>query len=712
MRLKRLQITNCCQHESLDWQFSEGLVGVFGPNGSGKSNALNVCCYAGLTNDYSRHAQGKSGLIRQQAAENENSKIELSFTHDEHQFTVIRSLQNPVKHVMKREGQKDLTKANEIQNEIENVLGISRRLIDSFIFVGQGDLFAFLSATAADRAKSFAHLCNTTHAEQCWELLGEQITADLPLVQTVDDNRDEIRSQIGEYKTRLKANEADLTEARKGLLSKGVKEQCEVTSRNWGIKCALEEELPKLTHDESSLLLKAKSGNSAVQAATKIYEDALQATEGDSERRDEIIATLSDLRARDGRYKQKQSLEEQLEHLVRSKAAAGACPEPDKEDAEVYRRRISSVEKLLHDYAKLLDCVGLPKCPTCGTSCDKLEDKIEEAKRDKPVQLKHLEKYRLRCAEIEKAARVYDRWVQQNTSFETQIETAKRNISQIPDADSISKEEVVNLQSEQADIDGDSQSLEGFQRAKNAADTEFATAKAKHQSAKKALAEKKAQLAKLDVDQQAYEEAEDQLASHRTANNQVAAAKAAIAELEKFIDSRKKEIERVTQLLERSVKAKSFIAAMQDVRDEVMHRDKLPRVVHRDYLLDMEEDVNETLLMFDSPFNVRATENVEFIAHFQNGTEMPAIGLSGGQKVTLAMAYRLTVNSLFASQVGMMILDEPTDGLDADNRRLAAEVFQELGKAARSRGHQVIIITHDEALERVFDQKFILKRPV
>ena len=78
----------------------------------------------------------------------------------------------------------------------------------------------------------------------------------------------------------------------------------------------------------------------------------------------------------------------------------------------------------------------------------------------------------------------------------------------------------------------------------------------------------------------------------------------------------------------------------------------------------------------------------------------------------LAMAFRLAVNSLFASQVGMMILDEPTDGLDADNRRLAADVFRSLGKLARDRGHQVIVITHDDALQSAFDQRFVLEKVV
>jgi DNA repair exonuclease SbcCD ATPase subunit len=66
------------------------------------------------------------------------------------------------------------------------------------------------------------------------------------------------------------------------------------------------------------------------------------------------------------------------------------------------------------------------------------------------------------------------------------------------------------------------------------------------------------------------------------------------------------------------------------------------------------------------------------------------------------------VNALFADQMGVMILDEPTDGLDRDNRRLAADVFTCLGDVAKKRGYQVVVVTHDDILRRCFDQVLTL----
>ena len=181
MKLNKLILENVCQHRHLVLDFAPGLVGIYGPNGSGKSNAMNVACYGALTNDYSRHELNKPGMVCQQAEEDERSAITLDFSQDGHDYRIIRGLRKPENHRMERPGGADtLKKATEIQHEIEQVLGIQRRLIDDYMFVPQGELASFLSETESERAKSFAHLCNTVHAEKVWDLLGRQIQADQP----------------------------------------------------------------------------------------------------------------------------------------------------------------------------------------------------------------------------------------------------------------------------------------------------------------------------------------------------------------------------------------------------------------------------------------------------------------------------------------------------------------------------------------------------
>jgi DNA repair protein SbcC/Rad50 len=119
---------------------------------------------------------------------------------------------------------------------------------------------------------------------------------------------------------------------------------------------------------------------------------------------------------------------------------------------------------------------------------------------------------------------------------------------------------------------------------------------------------------------------------------------------------------------------------------------------------DMVESINRVLKDFDDPFAVRTDEGLSFTAQFPDSTIEVAPRLSGGQKVVLALAFRLAVNSLFAGEAGMMFLDEPTVFLDGHNVSCLGKVLAQLQAITRKRGQQIIMITHEEVLERGFDQ--------
>ena len=98
-----------------------------------------------------------------------------------------------------------------------------------------------------------------------------------------------------------------------------------------------------------------------------------------------------------------------------------------------------------------------------------------------------------------------------------------------------------------------------------------------------------------------------------------------------------------------------------------------------------------------------AEDDLSFSAHKPNGVVEPADRLSGGEKVVLALSFRLAINSLFGGEVGMMVLDEPTAGLDEHNLGCLADVLAKLCDLTRKKGQQIIMITHEARLQRVFD---------
>ncbi len=71
--------------------------------------------------------------------------------------------------------------------------------------------------------------------------------------------------------------------------------------------------------------------------------------------------------------------------------------------------------------------------------------------------------------------------------------------------------------------------------------------------------------------------------------------------------------------------------------------------------------------------------------------------------MTLALAFRIAVNSTFAESIGCLLLDEPTAYLDEQHIRALAPVLDKLRLLASSRGLQCIIVTHERELAPLFD---------
>jgi len=112
----------------------------------------------------------------------------------------------------------------------------------------------------------------------------------------------------------------------------------------------------------------------------------------------------------------------------------------------------------------------------------------------------------------------------------------------------------------------------------------------------------------------------------------------------------------------------------------------------------MQDEINALLVRFDSHFTVVADEDLSFTAVFTDGRRVPAGRRSGGEKVILALAFRVVVNSMFASELGLLCLDEPTAGLDDGNLTCINIALERLKELSKSHGLQVIMITHERNL--------------
>ena len=92
----------------------------------------------------------------------------------------------------------------------------------------------------------------------------------------------------------------------------------------------------------------------------------------------------------------------------------------------------------------------------------------------------------------------------------------------------------------------------------------------------------------------------------------------------------------------------------------------------------------------------------------QDGYEIDASSLSGGERTSLALAYRLALNTMVkqqsTSEGGLLILDEPTDGFSSAQLLRLRDVLQETGC------EQVIMVSHEKELESFVDNIYEVSR--
>ncbi|MFC1723032.1 hypothetical protein ACFL0V_02755 [Nanoarchaeota archaeon] len=103
-------------------------------------------------------------------------------------------------------------------------------------------------------------------------------------------------------------------------------------------------------------------------------------------------------------------------------------------------------------------------------------------------------------------------------------------------------------------------------------------------------------------------------------------------------------------------------------------------------------------LLLEGEINVRLDDSFSPVVE-QNGYEMQVENLSGGEKTSIALAYRLALNKVVNDIVqevktkDLIILDEPTDGFSTEQLDKVRDVLDELDMK------QIIIVSHEAKIE-------------
>ncbi|MEM3587507.1 MAG: AAA family ATPase, partial [Candidatus Jordarchaeaceae archaeon] len=143
-----------------------------------------------------------------------------------------------------------------------------------------------------------------------------------------------------------------------------------------------------------------------------------------------------------------------------------------------------------------------------------------------------------------------------------------------------------------------------------------------------------------------------------------------------------------------------FIPTLEDIERHVM------RNINQEFNTQLQKWFN--ILVDDPSKTVRIDEEFTPIIE-QDGYEQNINYMSGGEKTSLALVYRLALNNIVrristTMKTNILILDEPTDGFSKEQLFKIREILNELQDA------QVILVSHERELESFADQVYKVEK--
>ena len=192
-------------------------------------------------------------------------------------------------------------------------------------------------------------------------------------------------------------------------------------------------------------------------------------------------------------------------------------------------------------------------------------------------------------------------------------------------------------------------------------------------------------------------EAKTLLQAHEQAVAEARDKEVRLQEAIKTRDNSSEALERAEMQNEKATKGEAAVEFLESVR-WALHKDNLPRLLVATARGELNKRLAEYLELFDFPYVVQWTPSggIDYMNAF--GEMLPASSLSGGQKYLLAVANRCAAADLLGSTFPLMVLDEPTTGLDDDNRSKMAVMLQKVAQTLNGKGVSLIVPTHDDEL--------------
>ncbi len=340
------------------------------------------------------------------------------------------------------------------------------------------------------------------------------------------------------------------------------------------------------------------------------------------------------------------------------------------------RRREAAIESKISDYRQILD---RRICPTCDRPTDPadIQSKINSKQVEKDAVSNNIK-------ELENSKNILENTLEKLREYNQLQAELKNHLNNLEHYNNIvnkNYEEITSLADRRLKIMVEVSKLDDKIRLQE-------DLAAKISALKKTVAEKQAELTRLSSERGGLEKAILNLEEE-------------IRNLEKQL-AEKEEFKRLLSVFEEYLiwLKEYFENSLVDIEKHVM--------------VSINQEFNNrfqrwfSILVEDNTKEARVDEDFNPIIE-QEGYEPPIESLSGGEKTSIALAYRLTLNTIVQRlavglKSNLLILDEPTDGFSKEQLFKIRDILDEI------KAPQVIIVSHERELESFANHVFRIEK--
>lgn len=709
MQLLKLEVKNWVHHRQRTCEFTRGLVAILGENGSGKSSLFGAIRWL-LTGENPNYGV-KTDNISQYAKEGEPSYARLEFEHNGRIAVVTRHLLPDKEPATLLVDGVEITRGEKgVTAEIEKLLGVDAKFISRFIIVGQTDIFSFIDDNQTDTDKFFQRLFNTSKADKCQDVIGKALLKISPPEILKPSSQLQLEQQaLADQIAALDAQIEKLPTLETFLQAQAADQE---TVQQWEKREQAGVELQSLNQQSAQHekdIERYKGNLAEYEKDIAAFADAIS---GKAESHREAKIALGHWANYKNIAKVKEKLQAQRAEIAKQRAEFPEPPAPTGQSFVQLRSEIDSTNRQIKDakrFVEMFTADGVAECPTCHTPSNQLAAQVDEQRKNIETLRALADSLTVSAAEQADKEQKRRQWEEMDNklkALENQLDESEHNLTVVKPPEA-TEEELQQAVSDFEDFDGAQKELQPVIQHTREQIAKLTGALAAINDRQQQLL---ATIKDIKVTQADAHLAKSRLSAMREQCGHRQSLEQQRSQLDFDMQRLVAQYDGVLQQEREAVKLRNW-EAMAGVAREALKN--APRLVAQRHLQRLEAAINELLQIFSVNFQVKVAGDGSptFIAEFYDGRRQIAQRLSIGQKTVLALAFRVAVNSMFAEEIGLLALDEPTASLDQPRIQALAPVLEKLRDLSTAKGLQCLLVTHASSLSHLFESTIELEPP-